>query len=214
MELSLTKEKEIKKFFVIFYIIGAIGMAIPFTSPLFKKLIPYSLLLCFFYLAYFHPNKKDKKSWLVFSFIFISGFLVEMLGVNTGKIFGSYLYGDSLGFKILETPLMIGLNWLFLVYTSAALVEKLRLTKWIKIFLASTCMLAYDLVLEQLAPTMDMWSWQNNVVPLQNYISWFLLAFIFHSLLVVFKIKTTNPLSVLLFCAQFLFFIFLLFFAV
>ena len=36
--------------------------------------------------------------------IVLIGFVIEVIGVKTGYVFGSYSYGDSLGFKILEVP--------------------------------------------------------------------------------------------------------------
>ncbi len=212
MGFSATNEKEVKKFFVIFYTIGALGMLIPQTFMLFTKLIPFSLLLNFFYLTYFHPNKKDIKSVIVFSFILLAGFIVEIIGVNTGIIFGEYNYGSSLGLKIFEIPVLIGFNWLFLTYTTASVIERFKLSAILKVGLASIIMLVYDIILEQVAPKIGMWNWKNDSVPLQNYLMWFGLAILFHSLIKVFKVKTANPLSLVILCSQFAFFIILLIF--
>lgn len=212
MVFSLTDEKEVKKFFIIFYIIGILGMLIPHTFPIFIKLIPFALLLNFFYLAYFHPDKKNITSVIVFSFILFSGFIIEMIGVKSGIIFGKYRYGSNLGLKIFETPVLIGFNWLFLAYTTSSVLEKLRYSVAVKIILASVIMLIYDIILEQAAPMTGMWYWHNNSVPLQNFIIWFVLAMLFHSLIKVFKVKTENPLSLVILCSQFIFFITLLIF--
>ncbi|HQG57357.1 MAG TPA: carotenoid biosynthesis protein, partial [Bacteroidales bacterium] len=84
--------------------------------------------------------------------------------------------------------------------------EKLNIKKWLALFVAPTFMLAYDIVLEQVAPKMDMWSWHNSEVPLRNYIAWYIIAFSFVLILKAFRIKTSNPLSAILFICQFLFF--------
>ena len=90
MKFSITDEREVKKFFIIFYVVGIIGMAIPYTLPLFKILTPYALVLSFGYLAYFHPTKKHTTSNILFFFIFLAGLVVEIIGVKTGVIFGGY----------------------------------------------------------------------------------------------------------------------------
>jgi uncharacterized membrane protein len=204
--------KETKIFFVIFYAVGIAGLLFPFSFPLFVKLIPLALLLSFTGLAVFHPDKTVIKPLVIFLIIFILGFIFEAIGVNTGLIFGEYKYGDSLGPKIFLTPVIIGLNWLFLVYTTASVFEKFNMHPFLKIVFASLAMLLYDLVLEQLAPIIDMWYWIDDIVPLKNYFAWFVIAFLFHSLLKVAQIKIQNKLALLILLCQFLFFLILYFF--
>lgn len=202
-------EKEVKKFIIIFYIVGTAGFIIPFTNKLFGYLIPYALLLNFFLLAYFHKPVSAKKSAFAFLFIYLFSLIVEMLGVHSKIIFGDYTYGGGLGIKLFETPLLIGLNWVFLVYTTTAISNKLNIHSWLKVLVASFLMLAYDIVLEQVAPHLDMWWWKNNTVPIQNYLAWFGLAFIFNALLKLLKINIKNPLALIIFGCQFMFFVFL-----
>jgi putative membrane protein len=203
---------ETKIFFVIFYAVGIAGLLLPFSFPLFVRLVPLALLLSFTGLAIFHPDKTEKKPLLIFLAVFIMGYVVEAIGVNTGLIFGEYKYGDSLGPKIYFTPVIIGLNWLFLVYTTASVFEKVKIHPLLKIIFASSLMLVYDLVLEQLAPVIDMWYWIDDIVPLKNYLAWFVIALIFHALLKVARIQIQNKLAALILICQFLFFLILYFF--
>jgi len=201
------KQKVISIFFVIFYSVGVIGIALPITFPMFIKLIPFALILSFAALVFFHSGKIDWKTTLFFLSIYIISFTVEAIGVNTGIIFGDYSYGGGLGLKLFETPFIIGVNWLFMVYTTAAVVEKWKLHSIFKIIVAASIMLLYDLVLEQVAPKLDMWHWKNEIIPLQNYMAWFALALIFHSVLKISNIKTQNKLALLILGCQFLFFL-------
>jgi len=202
--------KAISVFFVIFYTVGVIGMALPFTFPLFIKLIPFALILSFVALLFDHSGKIDLKTILFFLSIYVVSFTVEAIGVNTGQIFGYYSYGDGLGMKLFETPFIIGVNWLFMVYTTATVVKRWKLHAILKIIVAALIMLMYDLVLEQVAPKLEMWHWKNEIIPFQNYMAWFALALIFHSGLKILNIKTQNKLALLILGCQFLFF-FLLF---
>jgi len=207
MKFSMTDPREVKKFFVIFYVVGALGFTIPALSPFFILMIPYALLLNFAYLVYFHPDKRDLRPAFLFFGIFLMGFALEIAGVQTGKIFGTYTYGESLGIKLLSTPLIIGLNWVFLVYTTSSLFEKVKVPDVIKIILASLSMVAYDLVLEIAAPELGMWFWEEGYAPFQNYVAWFVASLAFHSLVKILRIKTGNPLSGVILLCQFLFFV-------
>lgn len=203
------RETEVKLFIPFFYAVGVFGMLYPALFPVFTKLISFTLILSFIILAAFHPEKIDRKSLVVFLFIYLFGFFIEVIGVNTGLIFGHYEYGSSLGVKLFNTPLIIGLNWLLLVYATSSVFEKAKMHTIVKIILASIIMLGYDIILEQVAPKMDMWSWNNNVVPYQNYFAWFLLAVLFHSLIKINRINTRNKLGLTILSVQFVFFLIL-----
>jgi len=199
---------EVRKFILIFYIVGLLGFIFPFSKEIFIQITPFALLLSIYLLAVYHTEYTGK-SVLIFVVIFLLGYLIEVAGVNTGLIFGSYKYGNGLGIKLFGAPLLIGLNWLFLTYTAISILQNLKLRSGLTIVLAPLLMVIYDLILEQLAPKMDMWSWQNSVVPLKNYVVWYLTAFIFVSLIKIFKIDTKNPMAALLFLSQFVFFVLL-----
>jgi bisanhydrobacterioruberin hydratase len=194
-------------FLTIFYLVGIAGFIIPSTRAFFSRLTPLALLMSAGFLAWFHQPKFTMKMLLVFGFIFIFSFLVEAIGVKTGVIFGEYIYGKGLGIKVLETPLMIGLNWLMLVYCTKIIVERIPGNQTVRLFFAPLLMVIYDLFLEQAAPLLGMWSWAGEKIPVQNYISWYLLALLFHWLLQKTKIKFSNQLAAPVFVIQFLFFI-------
>lgn len=196
-------------FFIVFYVVGITGMLLPVTFQLFTRLIPFALVLSTAGLFFFH-SKFNGTTITVYLTIYISAFVFETIGVNTGTIFGLYYYGKSLGFSVMNTPVIIGLNWLLLVYLTSSVLEK---TKWpvaIQVPVASLMMVGYDLIIEQVAPLLDMWHWVYNVVPMKNYIAWFILAVVFHSLLKIFRIKTENRLAAVILICQTVFFLVLL----
>jgi putative membrane protein len=203
------KEFETKVFIFIFYAVGIIGLLVPATFSLFVQLIPFALILSSLLLALFQTTELNLKSAAVFMFIFIVSLLIEMVGVNTGLPFGNYQYGNSLGIKLYNTPLLISLNWLLLIYITAAVFEKYQFHSFLKIIFASTLMVSYDLILEQVAPIMDMWSFKDLHVPINNYVSWFGISLFFHTLIKTFKIKTGNKLAWIILVSQFVFFLIL-----
>lgn len=205
----LKDPQEIRRFLVWFYIIGIAGMVIPATSALFMKLTPLALLMNFGLLLIHHETKFSVITILIFSLILLSGFFIEIIGVQTGIIFGEYVYGKGLGWKLWDTPLIIGLNWLMLVYTTATITQKIKIHNIIRIALGAGMMLVYDLIMEQVAPRMDMWSWKNGIIPIENYIAWFVIASLFHALIQFSGIKIKNKLSETVLIAQFVFFVIL-----
>lgn len=204
--------REVKIFYAIFYLVGVLGLSFPETRPLFIRLVPFALILGFAGVLLFHEAKWDWKTLTAFVLVYISGFVIESVGVNTGIIFGEYIYGKTLGYQIFETPLIIGMNWLFLVYVSSSLTEKLNSGKFISYLFPPVLMVVYDLVLEQVAPDLGMWNWKNEVIPLQNYIAWFVVGFIFVLVFRLLNIKTSNKIAPLIFILQFLFFLSLMIF--
>ena len=98
---------------LLFYFFGLLGICIPATRDLFLTLTPVNLFIT---LAIFYKVNKDYS--LQFSilslFVFLIGFSVKGIGVTTSVLFRSYSYGIAFGFKLFKTPIMIGVNWLFL----------------------------------------------------------------------------------------------------
>ena len=199
-------ESIVSRILLLFYAVGVAGMIVPASSALFRQLIPWALLFSFLVLGAFHQGHVSAKQLMVFLFIYLAGFVVEAVGVNTGLIFGQYVYGNGLGPKLLGTPLIIGLNWLYMVYSTAAIMNKYKIAHWLRIPIAAALMLLYDLVLEQVAPALDMWHWANGQIPLQNYGAWFLMALFFHSIIALTKIKIKNRMASLILACQFVFF--------
>jgi putative membrane protein len=199
-----------KIFFIIFYIVGTLGTASAVTRDLFISLTPLALLLSFLAVIIYHNSFNYSKELIIFTSISIAGFLIEAVGVKTGRIFGNYTYGEGLGIKILNTPLMIGINWGLLVYCTAAIVERFQIHAVFKILISSSVMVIYDVIMEQAAPVMDMWSFEGGSVPVRNYTSWFLLAVIFHSIVKLTGIRTVNRIAPFILYIQALFFIVLI----
>jgi uncharacterized membrane protein len=194
------------------YTMGLIGMIVTESGEASVKLTPLTLILSLLVVMLYAEFLPAIRTILIFLVIAVSGYLIEALGVNTGKIFGTYVYGKTLGLSILNTPVLIGLNWLFLVYVTSSLFEKYHIHQIFKIILASLAMVVFDLVLEPVAPKMDMWYWKNSVIPLRNYMAWFIIAIVFHSMIKLSRINTKNPIASWVLLCQFLFFLILNFF--
>ncbi len=190
-------------FLIIIHSVGIAGMLSPYKSY-FEGLTPVNLLVSFVVLMLNH--KQLNQRWVVFFIsIFLAGFGVEVLGVNTGFPFGEYTYGQNLGFKLFNTPLMMGLNWVMLIYCSAGVVQ-LHHNKFIQAAIAATFLLLYDLNLEPVAIEIGLWSWDLVSIPIENYISWFFIAYAMHYALLRFMSVPSNQIARPLFFIQMLFY--------
>ncbi len=200
--------EQIKKFIWIFYSVGIIGLGLPWTRVFFTYLIPLNFLVAFVVIII--ADRSDQKVLLPFAVVlFMLGFLVEVIGVNTGLIFGDFFFGKTLGPKIFGTPILIGWNWLMLVYCTTIIVSQVTSHRYFVSFLATVLMVVFDMVLENPAGIMGMWNWDWAHVPMQNYLAWFIISWIFNGALQLRRIKLVNPVAGTLFAAQFVLFLFL-----
>ncbi len=199
-------ELEAKKLIILIYIIGSLGFSIKFTHNFFQYLTPLTLIFTTILIFLFHQDSFKVKEIIIFSFVYLFTFCIEVAGVQTGAVFGNYYYGIGLGPKLFDTPLMIGINWLFLSYITASISNGLiNPNGLLKIVFASFLMLFYDVVVELVADFLGMWYWQSSIIPIQNYVVWFFVSFFIQSIYYVAKIRFNNPLSSLVYFSQMLF---------
>lgn len=192
--------------FIVFYFFGLVLYFTPITNTMFMLSTPYTLVLVAVAI-FLHHKEWNLKVVSVLVGIFILSFITEIIGVATGRLFGTYVYGQGLGAKIADVPVIIGLNWVFLTYASNSIVSKYT-SKNIPIIVgAALLMVLYDILLEKVAPLMDMWSFSKNDPPVSNYVVWFLLALVFNWAIQKFKIDTQNRPARWLFFIQLGFFV-------
>lgn len=202
------RESLIRIVYVIFFAVGAAGLSIQYTRELFIQLMPFSLLLSMGLMFWMH-NKWKTQHIIIFLLIALIGFSVEIAGVLTGVVFGEYSYGRALGFKILGTPPLIGLNWLMLVYAVFLMVNKMKLSVFLKIITGASIMVVYDIIMEPVAIRLDMWSWGGGSIPIQNYIAWFVISAVMLSIMYSAGLKYKNKVAITLFFVQMAFFLIL-----
>ena len=141
--------------------------------------------------------------------IFLIGMFSEFIGVNYGLIFGEYIYGNNLGFKLFGVPFLIGLNWVILTVICANIASILIKNNSIIqiIILGTLLMLFMDFVMEPIAPKLDLWEFKNLVVPTSNYIGWLIISILTQTIYnIQFKEKEVK-LSFNLYTAIFIFFV-------
>lgn len=177
------------------YIMGVIWLLDPHTHQTALRVIPAALLASTLILLFFSQAPYTPRKILVFAAIVIIGYLLEVIGVKTGLIFGQYTYGSGLGYKLYDTPLIIGINWLFVTYAAACTATLLTRSNGLQWVYTVLIMLLYDVFLEMAAPKMDLWHWEGEVIPLQNYVVWGIAALFFLWLIRKNRIVTVNVMA-------------------
>ena len=188
----------------IFHVVGVVGLSSDYQD-LFLRLTPLNLLLSLG-LFIWANNDFSVQFYKVVAILFALGFLVEVIGVSTGVLFGEYTYGATLGFKLFETPLMIGVNWILLSLASFG-VSSFFLKKQLPIILLSSLlMVLMDVLIEPIAISLDFWTWALGDIPLQNYVMWFFVSFIMNAIMSFNRLKIDYRISFGLLLSQILFF--------
>ena len=210
---------------ILFHVIGLVGILV-FNSSVIINATPLNLLLSAGLLIYTQQEKK--KDFYIFLIVtIITGFIVEVIGVNTSLLFGNYNYGNVLGFKWLEVPFIIGLNWFIIIYccgistntllnnlltkvaiTPAAPLTFLKATSVITD--AATLAVLFDILIEPVAIKLGFWHWNGDgSIPIYNYICWIIISLILLTVFHILKFNKQNKFAINLLMIQFMFFLLL-----
>jgi len=164
----------------LFHLCGMVGISYG-NKEFFLAFTPINLFISFVLLFVNQKQLESKELKSVFLIFFI-GMISEMLGVNYGLIFGDYVYLDNLGVKILGVPVLIGVNWIILTFITGSLSSFIFKNKYVSILIGAILMIGLDLLIEPVAPLLGFWIFDLQIVPLQNYIGWFVIGIITQAL--------------------------------
>ena len=210
-KLNLNSSKII--LLVLIHVIGFLGIHSDYRL-FFLSLSPINLLVsaCIIFL-------NEKIPYRLYLFLYFTFYGVEWLGVYSGWPFGTYFYAETLGIKVFQIPLIIGVNWLLLMHASQEVITKFLESFSPKIFkeinksqiskntissipqtilkasLVAALMLLIDYLIEPHAAELDYWHWFNDVIPLNNYLAWLIISF-FCSLILSFTKSPRSSFSV------------------
>ena len=210
---------------LLFHVCGLIGMLFTPYKDWFIQNTPLNLLVMAA-LIIITQTEKNIAFFLFAAICFIVGFAVESTGTHTGILFGNYIYGNVLGVKFFDVPLIIGLNWFVIIYCVGVTTEAYenRMLKRITekgieiktnvqaisfVIDAAVLIVLFDWVMEPVAVKLGFWQWQNDEIPFFNYISWFVISALLLSLFKQMPFKKRNIFAVNLFLIELLFFLIL-----
>lgn len=214
MQILSKTEKLILFLLLPFYLIGIVLHSIGATLPMMLAFTPYTILATSV-LGFFFEVKERNKGLLVWAAVtFGVTLFLEIVGVATLLVFGAYTYGPTLGLKLLGVPLLIGINWTIIIL-GIVQVARTRIANPLAAALVTASLtVLFDYVMEPVAIALDYWTWAAVDIPLQNYIAWFCIAFVFAFVFARQKLAAVNKVPTLIVIVQFVFFVGLRTFAV
>jgi putative membrane protein len=156
------------------YLFGVVFLVWRVSRPLFLWLTPLTLLgMSVVVLGV--ERRKTPWFWVYVCVVYVGGFILEAVGVATGRVFGAYHYTEVLGYGVANVPLVIGLNWAVLIYAACVAVggRAAHLPIWAKSLCVGGLLVGLDWLIEPVAIALNFWQWHASQVPLQNYGVWF-----------------------------------------
>jgi len=210
---------------IFFHAIGLVGILFS-KNNFFVQSTPFNLLLSFFLLIWTHPEK-NKSFYFFIGIVFIVGFLSEVVGVNTGLLFGDYHYSKILGIQLFQVPILIAVNWFIIIYCSGIGTHvllnmvihrvakdynepSLKLKAMSVIFDGASLAVLFDWLMEPVAIKLGFWTWDGDgSVPFYNYFCWLLISILLLTVFNFFNFRKENKFAVNLLMTQALFFLIL-----
>lgn len=207
---------------ILFHVVGLAGI-LWIDAAVFASLTSLNMLVMLALICWTQEQKNA--AFYFFALIcYAVGFLTEAAGVRSGLLFGNYSYGDALGFKMKNVPLLICVNWFIVIYCCGTamnlLQQKIRsrlapeafasFTWWSRVSIVidgALLAVLFDWIMEPAAVALGFWQWEDGIIPVLNYITWFAVSVL---LLVVFSLlgfNKANVFAVHLLLIQFMFFL-------
>ena len=203
----LTKQNIAIGLIWLFHVSGIVGII--YSDPTwFIQATPLNLLLSFVLLLI--NTHLNKKTVFLLLLCFVTGMVAEIIGVKYGFLFGNYTYGEALGYKVMEVPLMIGINWSILIFITGFIAQFFSNSLWKRVLIGVSLMLFLDLVMEPTAPKLDFWTFEGGLASFHNYFGWAIVALPLQWAFHKSSAKIEGPYPFHLYLLQFLFFTILL----
>jgi len=190
----------------IFYGVGVVGHLITPLRPLMLAMTPYVLFITggVVLVPVIREGNRRVLAWLLGAGLVT--YFIEVAGVATGKIFGSYSYSDVLGAQVFGVPPMIGFNWMIVLFGCISLAQIITKRASIQIAIATLCAPLFDYVMEPVAIAFNYWEWQGGAPPVQNYIVWGVISGVLSSVYVLLRCNTQKALPAYYLGIQFCYF--------
>ncbi len=189
---------------ILLHIVGAIGFLSP-LSDWFVFLTPVNLIITAG-MIWIDTKPDGRGAFPIILAIWLMGYGVEILGVKSGFPFGDYSYGEVLGWKFFEVPPLIGINWLIVVWGGFSLSQTIGIGPKLRWLATPILVVILDYVIEPVAIHFELWTWENGVPPIQNFLGWFVVAMLMTLLFERYPLVKKPRLGLVAFIMQLLFF--------
>lgn len=198
-------KKNYKSFIlIILYTVGITGIAVGSTRDFFLSLSPIHLTVTLFLST---PLTRKYSSPIYLIIVGLVGYAAEVVGTNTGIIFGDYSYLNNLGPKFLNVPVLLVALWITSVYGAFSIVQLITKKTWLSSFISACLCTGLDILIEPLCKDLGYWKWHDHV-GIENFAAWFVISFVLSQLLSINRILPQRE-AVVNFILQIIFFLLL-----
>lgn len=192
---------------MIIYMTSLVGFTTAHQQAWYLYYTPYFILLNAVLLLLYQKEWSKPTFYFGASALFL-GFAVEVIAVQTASLYGSYSFGETLGFKALGVPLVLPIYWLVNALSTACLVHKLPLKNpWILSAFGALLMVLLTGFIHQVAPKLNFWSISSPNGLLRLSLVWFLFGFALQYLFIRLKVSAKNPMAVYVYGGLLIFFV-------
>lgn len=136
--------------------------------------LPAALAIIVSFMLWQWQISVQKKITLSIS-ILILGYIFCVIG---DKYLSGYIYNSIFGYKIAGVSLAISLIWFMISLSAWQIVSLGNLKTTNKYLLGVLVVVTFDILLEQAANTIGLWSWPGNIPSLINYLTWIIGSFL------------------------------------
>ncbi|WP_263355893.1 carotenoid biosynthesis protein [Acidicapsa ligni] len=152
--------------------------------------VGFTVVFVLFALVHCVALEGGRRTAVFFGVSAVVSYCMEEFGVRSGVIYGSYHYGESLGAKLGDVPVLIPLAWFMMIYPSwmvgRALLRGIdtRTVTGITALAAVSAfvMTGWDMVMDPGMAKDGNWVWEKGGayfgVPRHNYLGWLATTFI------------------------------------
>lgn len=172
------------------------------------KFTPYLLLTTIILVLIPHISAGNFRLIAWFGATGLLIFLLEVIGLESGNLFGIVEFNTSLGLLIIGIPIVLVFNWVLVILGAVTLMERFSDSLWYR--LAGVMMITtfYAFIVDQAAVVLSYWEWSSGFAPIQNYVVWALLGGIAAWIYDLLKLSNRKHIQVwIIMCLQLIFFL-------
>jgi putative membrane protein len=188
---------------------GLAGHTMEMSKRLMVLMTPASLTIASVVVLYPILRSGNRRFLAWCAITLLVTYVFEYIGVTTGAFFGNYTYGSVLGFKLLDVPVIIGMNWMLIILGAISIAQLVTGNIVLTAILTGWLAVIFDYILEPVAIFLNYWRWEGDTPPFKNYCTWFMLAFFITLLYGTMKVSAQTELPRYYFCIQVFFFLIL-----
>lgn len=122
----------------------------------------------------------------------VFAWLIELVGITTGLPFGTYFYGDQLGFKLAGVPVVVVCAWLMMSYPALVISQRIVQTypghrqAITAAAVGAYALTSWDFFLDPQMVAESYWTWNTGGpeipgipgIPATNFLGWLIGSFV------------------------------------